>query len=869
MLALVSAPAGFGKSTVLSDWVHGRQRPVAWVSLDRGDNDPVRFLGYLVTALRAVHPGVGEEALAVLRTPSPPEPAAVLTGLLNEILALSEDVVLILDDYHEIEARPVHDALQLILDHLPRRLLLVLATRMDPPLSLSRLRARGQLLELRAADLRFTGGESAAFLNEVMGLSLTIDEIAALGDRTEGWAAGLQMAALSLRGREDSAAFIEHFTGSHRYILDYLTDEVLSRQPPEVRAFLIDTSVLKRLSGPLCDAVSGRGDSQGLLEDLETANLFLIPLDDERRWFRWHHLFGTLLEHQLDRRSGKDGTAERHRRASAWYAANSFPEDALEHALAAGDLDRAAELVEANAIPRLIRGDARSVLRWIGALPPERVARCPWLSVALAWTLISGLRTTEAERHIRDAEQAIADGAPADAELRGNLGILRGIVLSTHGRPHEAEEHFQAALEQVHPESFARGAALVQQGIARVILHDLDGGEARLTEARSFNLRQGHFLGALIAQWYLGRIAWMRGRLRAAVALYGEGLRIVGGESGRPGPGAGMFLAGLSEVRWELNDLEEAESLAHQAIELGRRVALGPNIVPALLVLGRIRQMRGDFDGARQAIDDAAATMGNAVPPFWEILQDAYREHFRLDRARRTGDSVSTAEALRWVRTCSLLPPESEPADLTMLMPSPFQEFVCLTAMRALLSAGVIEEGLRRLVRLRERLSAAGYGQVEMECLVLEARVRHEQGEDEAAAVALARALALAEPEGAVRLFLEEGPELIPLLENAIARGHTPAFARRLLEAFGATAPTALNPSVPRLVSAPAVSDALSDREVEVLRLIAGGLSNSEVGRKLFIAASTVKKHLENVYGKLEVRNRTEAVTRAREMGLM
>lgn len=872
MLALVSAPAGFGKSTLLCDWVHGRQRPVAWVSLDRGDNDPVRFLGYLVTALRAVHPAIGEEALAVLRAPVPPEPAAVLTGLLNEILALSEDVVLILDDYHEIEARPVHDALQLILDHLPRRLLLVVATRMDPPLSLSRLRARGQLLELRAADLRFTGGESAAFLNEVMGLSLTVDEIAALGDRTEGWAAGLQMAALSLRGREDSAAFIEHFTGSHRYILDYLTDEVLSRQPAEVRDFLLDTSILERLSGPLCDAVSERPDSQGLLEDLEAANLFLIPLDDERRWFRWHHLFGTLLAHQLERRSGKDGVAERHRRACAWYADHGFPEDALEHALAAGDLDRATALVEAQALPRLIRGDARSVLRWIGALPPERVARRPWLSIVLAWTLISGLRVSQAEARIRDAELALADGGAdrgagsADPELLGHVDVLRGIVLNTDGHPHEAVERFRSALERLTPESFGRGAALLQLAISRIILQDLDGAERYLHESRSFALRHSHLLGALLSQWYLGRVAWIRGRLRDAVSFYEEGIRMAGQQGGRPGIGAYMFFSGLSEVRWEMNELAAAEDLALQAFDQGRRAGLGPNTIPALLVLARLRVARGDFDGAQQAIADTAEIMGHAIPPFWAVLHDAYQALFRLARARRSGETIAADEALRWVRSNSLLPPEREPSDLNLAMPSPFRELVCLTALRSLLAAGQMEEGLRRLVLLRERHAAAGFGLFEIECLALETRIRFEQGDEKGAAAALARALACAEPEGAVRLFLEEGPELIPLLEKAVARGETPAFARRLLAAFGA--PAAAPPPV-RLLVAPAASDALSEREVEVLRLIAGGLSNSEVGRKLFIAPSTVKKHLENVYGKLEVRNRTEAVTRAREMGLM
>ena len=369
---LVSAPAGFGKSTLLSEWIQTSGRSVAWVSLDEGDNDLVRFLCYVVTALQKLHPGLGDDALTTLRHAQSPDTVAVepvLTGLLNEIDALGQDLVLVLDDYHVIETPELHQAVQFLLDRLPPRMHVVIATRVDPPLSLSRLRARGQLAELRARDLRFTSQEAADFLNQAMGLTLSAEDVEALEQRTEGWAVGLQMAALSLQGRTDVEGFIGDFTGSHRYVLDYLTEEVLSRQPEPVRDFLLRSSVLSRLSAPLSAAVTGRDDAQAILERLDATNLFLIPLDDTRTWYRYHHLFGTLLRHQLERQEGRPAVIALHERASEWYSNHGHPEDALEHALAAGAMDRATELVTEHALPRLMRADAGTVIRWIRSLP--------------------------------------------------------------------------------------------------------------------------------------------------------------------------------------------------------------------------------------------------------------------------------------------------------------------------------------------------------------------------------------------------------------------------------------------------------------------------------------------------------------------
>jgi LuxR family maltose regulon positive regulatory protein len=462
-LTLVSAPAGFGKSTLLSEWIHTSGRPVAWVSLDEGDDDVSRFLLYAVSALQRLHPSLGEAALSTLRHVQAPTREVVeglLTGLVNEIHNLDRDVVLVLVDYHALADAAVHQAAQLLLDRLPPRMHLVIATRVDPPLALSRLRARGQLTELRAQDLRFTSEETAGFLNQVMELSLSCADIDALEERTEGWAVGLQMAALSLQGRQDAAAFIAQFTGSHRFVLDYLTDEVLSRLTESTRDFLLRTSILERLCGPLADAVRGgeASDGQAILERLDAANLFLIPLDDTRTWYRYHHLFATLLRHQLERKLGPDGIKPLHERASDWYAAHGHPEDALEHVLAAGAHDRAAELMSQHALPRLMRGDAGTVLRWVQALPLEWVRRLPWLRLAYTWALLATFQLPAAEEQVREMERDLAQ--QPDPELEAHVETLRALFLRGGGRTEEAIVLYRRALERL-PEEVTTSRTIV------------------------------------------------------------------------------------------------------------------------------------------------------------------------------------------------------------------------------------------------------------------------------------------------------------------------------------------------------------------------------------------------------------------------
>ncbi len=866
-LTLLSAPAGFGKSTLLAAWIHHGGRQVAWVSLDEGDNDPVRFLCYAITALRKLHPGLGEDAMTLLRlaqSPTPEELEPILTGLLNEIDAAAADLVLVLDDYHAVDSPAVHQTLQFLLDRLPARLHLVLATRVDPPLHLSRLRARGQLAELRARDLRFTSQEAADFLNQAMGLSLSTADVEALEERTEGWAVGLQMAALSLQGRRDVEGFIAQFTGSHRFVLDYLTDEVLSRQPEPVREFLLSTAILTRLSAPLCDAVTGRDDGQAILETLDAANLFLIPLDDTRTWYRYHHLFGTLLRHQLERKVGKAGVAALHERAGDWYAANGYPEDALEHALAAGALDRATELISRHALPRLMRADAGTVIRWIRSLPAEWLDRRPELRLTYAWALVIQFEIGGAEEQVRAAERAFAAGT--GPEIDGNLEILRGLLTRTANRPREAIDLYQSALGRLPADGhFLRGLLFLELAMAYLMIDDLAAAEASLEEARTANQRAGNTFGILISEWNLAEIRISQGRLHEALALARQSLRLAE-EGGRDAPGAAMAHGVLAEIRREWNDLPAAVELAGRSWELGKRGEIANGLLVGSFTMARVLQSLGDYPGALAALERAEGIMSRGGQPSFVEIIHVLRAGIQLDQGRNEGDGEALEAATRWARDSGLLDGWRDALDARF--PGIHRrEFPFLIVARILLAHDETGAALNLLASLLAMAERSGRHQSMIQILILESLARSAALGGEEALAPLRRALALAEPGGFVRTFVDEGPELAKLIRQAAPGTVSPEYARRLAEAFGPEAAAAA--IVPPPAPSQNLPEALSDREVEVLRLIATGLSNADAGRKLFIAPSTVKKHLENIYAKLGTRNRTQAIARAREAGVL
>jgi LuxR family maltose regulon positive regulatory protein len=880
-LTLISASAGFGKTTLVSEWLADRKRPVAWLLLDEGDNDPTRFLTYLVAALQTIASNIGAGALAVLQAPQPPPTEVILTALLNEITNIPHHFILVLDDYHVLDSKPVDNVLTFLLEHLPPQMHLVIATREDPHLPLARLRARGQLTELRAADLRFTPAEAAEFLGQVMGLNLSAEDIAALEARTEGWIAGLQLAALSMQGHQDVTSFIQSFTGSHHFVLDYLVEEVLHQQTESIQAFLLRTSILDRLCGSLCDAVlldpsaSGQETAgQETLEYLEHANLFIVPLDNERHWFRYHHLFADLLRQRLQRSStlstGKEkrGVDELHRRASEWYEHNGSAADAIRHALAAEDFARAADLVEL-----VMPGTDRSrqyatLLGWLKAIPDELVRLRPVLSYWYASISMSCGELGGVEPRLRDAERWLdttADTAGmvvVDKEeflrLPGMIALLRAGLALARGDIPETVKNARRVLD-LAPEDdhLMLGGAASQLGLAAWTSGDLDTAR-RMTADGIANLRlAGYISPAIGGARVLADIQIAQGRLHEAMTTYERGFQWAT-EPGAPVlPGAADMYVGMSDLYREHNDLKTATQHLLTSQALGELAGLSPNPYRWCAAMARIRQAQGDLDEALDLLDQAE-----------RLYDGAFAPNVRPVATRKTRVWVvqgRLGEALGWAREQGL----TVENDLSYL-----REFDHITLARLLLArykSDLADGSISGVVGLLERLLKAaeergGKGSV-IEILVLQAIAYHAQGDLPAALMSLQHALALAEPEGYVRMFVDEGPPMVQLLREASAREITPDYTDKLLAAFEAEKQK--SEDKPDLPPAQPLIDPLSQRELKILQLIAQGLSNREIGERLFLALDTVKGHNRKIFNKLQVQSRTEAIARARELGLL
>jgi LuxR family maltose regulon positive regulatory protein len=902
-LTLISASAGFGKTTLVSEWLAGPwhrlphrpdvlpggqvgERPAAWLSLDEGDNDPTRFLTYLVAALQTlalphgdatrsevegIAANIGAGVLAVLQSPQPPPTESILTALLNEIATVPSDFVLVLDDYHVIEAQPVDHALSFLIEHLPPCMHLVIATREDPHLPLARLRVRGQLTELRAADLRFTPAEAAEFLNQVMGLNLSAEDIAALETRTEGWIAGLQLAALSMQGHQDTTGFITSFTGSHRFVLDYLVEEVLQQQSASVQTFLLRTSILDRLCGPLCDAVllDSSASGQETLEYLEHANLFIVPLDDERRWYRYHHLFADLLRQRLyqsaasSREDEGRGVAEYHIRASQWYEDNGLELEAFHHAVAANDVERAARLVEGKGMPLHFRGAVVPVLHWLASLPATVLDAWPSLWTTYASVILVSGQQTGVEEKLQAAEAALQKGAgqvlqgaepvprsprrgsaverPDDntRDTIGRIAAIRATLAATLNQVETVIAQSRRALEYLHPDNLSfRTFTIWKLGYAYHLQGDRAAASRAYTEAISISQASGNIITTIVATIGLGAIQEADNQLYLAAETYRRVLQLFGDQ---PLPVACEAHLGLARIAYEWNDLDAAHQHGQQSVQLARQSENTGRVVACEVFLAHLKLAQGDGAGA-------AAMLAKAD-------QAARQHNFVLQMPE-----VVAAQVLTLLHQGNL----AAAAHLAQTHELPISQ------ARVHLALGDTSAALAVLEPLRQQMKARGWQDKQLKVTVLQAVALHAHGEQAKAVQLLGDALALAEPGGFIRIFVDEGAPMAQLLSEAAARGIMPDYIAKLLAAFEAERQAGEGkPYLPPAPSAQPLIEPLSQRELEILQLIAQGFSNREIGERLFLALDTVKGHARRIYGKLQVQRRTEAIARARELDLL
>jgi LuxR family maltose regulon positive regulatory protein len=863
-LTLLSAPPGFGKTTLLSEWVAQAKLPVAWLVQDANDNDPVRFWSYFIAALQQIDASIGSSSLALLQLPGSTASESILEALVNEIDALAgdrltepvpgkiagsrADFILVLDDYHVIETPAIQQQMSFLLDHLPQHMHLMISTRADPPLHLARLRARDQLNELHERDLRFTTAEVTQFLNETMSLSLTAEQIAALETRTEGWIAGLQLAALSLRGREDLTGFVRAFTGSHRFVFDYLMDEVFARQTANTQNFLLQTSILEQLNASLCNALTGRTDSQAMLEELERNNLFLTALDDERRWYRYHQLFADVLRHRLAEKSPTP-LAELHLRASEWFENERLVREAVKHAIAAHDWESVARLIDSASESLRLRGEIATLTNWIQALPESVRRSHPALCLTYARGLVNVARYADAETFVLEAEHWLENNARVNDtkvdSLRGKALALRAQFANTRNEFTQAIELAQRA-EQLLPAedvSWRSGVSLILASALRFTSNWLKANET-YQEAAALKESIGDYSNAVFALSSRGEGLEAIGKLRQAAQQFEDVLRLAHVWRIPNAPITGYASIGLGRVRYEWNELETALRDVQTGLEHGRQAGIMDVLLRGYHVLARIRLAQRDMAGALAALDAADAVaekMGVAQVKDWITA-------LRAQAWLATG---ATEAAVEWASHFFVGRKQDA------VLPS-----VQIALAKVWLSQRETDKALSVLDHALQSTQVVGRLGNAVHILAVQAIVHHARGEHQQAFATLEHALELAEPEGYVRVFADEGTPMARLLYRMLTRSPASNYVRRLLEALG-------KPASIEMPVASNLIEPLSQRELEVLRLIVEGATNKEIANELVLTVNTVKRHISNIFGKLHVSNRVQAIAQARQLNLL
>lgn len=874
-LTLVTAPAGFGKTTLVASCISGFGLHLAWLSLDKEDNQVERFMGYLLAALQEAMPGIGSQTERLLATAAGAPPEDLLTSLINDLDQAVGGAILVLDDYQFISNPAVHELVAFVLEHCPAPLHVLIISRSDPPLPLARLRARGQTVELRTGDLRFSMPEATEFLNQVMGLDLDSGAVAALAGRTEGWIAGLQMAALSMRGGKDIAKFIAGFSGTNRYILDYLVEEVLASQPPEIQRFLLFTSPLERLTGSLCDSLldeavlpgsegesnrAGR-DSHVILDNLERANLFLVPLDDDRLWYRYHHLFADLLRAQLQKSIDKQSLVRLHLHASEWYERHHLPLDAIHHASLAGDFERIERLIEDNYFELLNRGEAYLVRYWMGQLSKDLIHRRPWLCLYEAFSRSWFGRPDEATLLLNQAETLIQTES-RESERRGMLGYHHYVLSRVTAMQGDTNRAIQYCLEARQNTPEENVALDIEMSITLGFEYFLEGNYARARETLEEMLRTCFAVGAVnnpvAAYCILARIEANEGKLQRSLAYYEKAAQLLR-ESGGDYPGVyGLVETGMAGLWYEWNELEVALNHVQHGLDLLPSWGKIDDTCLAYACLGQIQLARRDLAGAADTLSRASQAL-EASCAFSEARRAVEITRLKVWLAQDDWPSIERWRASFPDQVGEQAPPRYE------------DELIQIMAARLDLAQGKTCEAIRRLTPLQSAADSAGRNGRLIEVLVLLALAQARKGMKPEAHASLERALSLAEPSGYLRAFLDEGSPMQTLLSQWLARHALHPlrpYASQVIAGFAAHAVETTPAHQPTSIAGGLI-EPLTPRELEVLHLVAAGKANTEIAALLYVSPGTVKTHTASIYRKLAVANRTEAAARARQLGLL